>query len=168
MSREEKIRLCRELRAQGFTAREIAERVDAPESTVRNWYLGGVCRCGALLDGSSGANSSTVCRICAAEDRTIWPREAIVAAIREWVARYGQTPAAYEWDPAIYKAKGGMNPEVRRRYRQHNWPATNTVINHFGSWNAGMEAAGFVPRGSSKRGPDRWVIGKRQRRSAAA
>lgn len=63
MTREEKINEARRLRSQGLTARQIAEHLGANESTVRNWYLGQTCRCGAPLDGSKGVKS-TECIAC--------------------------------------------------------------------------------------------------------
>ena len=68
MTREQKIVEVKRLRAEGLSNREIAERVGANESTVRNWYLGGECRCGAPLDGSRGTRSSV--RLCASCLRT--------------------------------------------------------------------------------------------------
>lgn len=65
MTRAEKIDWSRALRAEGLSAPEIAERVDAPASTVRNWYLGGTCRCGAPIDGSSKrAQEAKFCLEC--------------------------------------------------------------------------------------------------------
>lgn len=64
MTREQKIAKARELRGQGLTAREIAERIGAYESTVRNWYLGGTCACGAPIDGSSRVKAPRRCAEC--------------------------------------------------------------------------------------------------------
>lgn len=54
MTREEKIREARRLRAERWTAAAIGRELAVPASTVRNWYLGGDCQeCGAPVEGSS-------------------------------------------------------------------------------------------------------------------
>lgn len=65
MSRDEKILQARAMKAEGFTAVEIGERLGASDSTVRNWCLGGTCKCGRPTDGSNAEKSST-CRTCRA------------------------------------------------------------------------------------------------------
>lgn len=53
MTRDEKVREARRLRALGWTAPEIGRELGVSDSTVRNWCLGGDCAdCGAPLDGS--------------------------------------------------------------------------------------------------------------------
>jgi hypothetical protein len=65
MTREEKIREARRLRALGWTAPAIGRELGASDSTIRNWYLGGACvDCGAPVDGSN-RDKSLVCSTCA-------------------------------------------------------------------------------------------------------
>ncbi len=64
-----------------------------------------------------------------------WTRERIIAAIQEWAERFGHPPASGDW-------RFGVAPY---------WPATSTVQNRFGSWNAAISAAGFTPLRSGKR-----------------
>lgn len=69
MTREEKIAKSRELKAEGWTSPQISEVVDAPESTIRNWCLGGTCsRCGAPFEKSDGRRATTLCNSCRVRD----------------------------------------------------------------------------------------------------
>ena len=64
MTREQKIREARTLRAEGLTALEIGARLGISDSTVRNWCLGGDCEeCGAPVEGSSKLKSR-LCQEC--------------------------------------------------------------------------------------------------------
>lgn len=161
MTREQKIVKAKELRGKGWKASRIAEVVDAPESTVRNWYLGGECRCGAPLDGGSPSRGTERCRSCTAKDATIWTREWIVSKIQEWTSLYGEPPTAEDWAPQTVHSRRAN--AVRTRFYSASWPYTEYVQRRFGSWNAGIEAAGFTPR--TRRGPDK--VDKRRRRVAA-
>jgi hypothetical protein len=58
-----------------------------------------------------------------------WTPELIVYAIELWHRQHLRLPTTDEWDRA------GVNH-----------PSRVTVIRRFGSWNAGMAAAGFRPR----------------------
>jgi hypothetical protein len=58
-----------------------------------------------------------------------WPREEVLAAVRDWHTRGGAPPALREW---------------RRAGPTH--PSAATVQRIFGSWNAAIEEAGFEPR----------------------
>lgn len=60
----------------------------------------------------------------------LWADEEILAAIRDWHRRYGRAPRKHEWDA------------YRRGRKLH--PNAMTVKKRFGSWNAGLEAAGLV------------------------
>lgn len=67
-----------------------------------------------------------------------WDRERIIHAIQEWAASHGGTPPSKrDWNSG-----GKGHPD--RRVGVH--PATETVVGHFGSWSAGLHAAGFTPR----------------------
>jgi hypothetical protein len=71
---------------------------------------------------------------CGAEHgrtRTIyWTTERIIEAIQAWAREHGKPPAAKDW-----LATGVGHP------------SNATVRDRFGSWNAGLEAAGFWRRG---------------------
>ena len=75
-----------------------------------------------------------------------WTRDEIVAAIRRFEARYGRQPCQADFTPADARRKGhGWRAE--RYYRDDDYPSVLTVRARFGSWSAGLEAAGFEPRG---------------------
>lgn len=61
---------------------------------------------------------------------TLWTPDAIVAAMQEWARTNGRAPTAREW----WGAKNG-----------YHRPSTTVVRKRFGSWNAGITAAGFAP-----------------------
>lgn len=67
-----------------------------------------------------------------------WTAGRIIAAIREWVARYGSPPTVQQWE----KARPGR-------------PSSRTVRDVFGSWRAATIAAGFTPRTPGE--PRRWT-----------
>lgn len=58
-----------------------------------------------------------------------WTRERIIEAIQLHARENGRPPAVLDF--------GGGD---------HRFPLHGTVKLHFGSWNAAIEAAGFVPR----------------------
>jgi hypothetical protein len=58
-----------------------------------------------------------------------WPRERIIAALQAWHAEHGSAPGHRQWKRAT--------PTT---------PCAHTVAYHFGSWNAGILAAGLTPR----------------------
>lgn len=107
--------------------------------------------CGTpTYDGS--ANPPERCVPCHARTRVIWTPEAIIDAIREFADRYGQPPAACDWNTGM---SYGM--KAKDFWADACWPQSQTVQAAFGSWNAAIAAAGFTPRGVGKRGPGRRV-----------
>lgn len=101
---------------------------------------GGTCiDCGARTDGSNGPGGAPErCIVCAGRARVVWTREAILAAIRQWAEQHGQPPAATDWNATL--ARYFYRPE-----RPAEYPSVDTVQREFGSWNAGIAAAGFDP-----------------------
>lgn len=98
-----------------------------------------------------------------------WTPERVIAEMRRWADLYGGAPAAHHWNPAQMRwrnrayaegrAVGRFSDEtmaeIDRRHREDGpWPTTSTVLKVFGSWNAGIVAAGFepVPKGGGRRG----------------
>jgi hypothetical protein len=63
-----------------------------------------------------------------------WSRETTVAALRVWAESWGRSPSLEQW---------------RRASPAH--PSAATVRRLFGSWNAAVEEAGFVPRRPGER-----------------
>jgi hypothetical protein len=70
--------------------------------------------------------------------------EAILDAMQQWVRRYGAVPALADWDPSRAR-RLGQDWRIAR-YQRGNWPSTRTVVNHFGSMSAAIEAAGLPAR----------------------
>lgn len=63
----------------------------------------------------------------------VWDRASIIEAIQGWTRRYGRPPTMAQWRQAYDL------PHDRR-------PAATTVWRVFGTWNAGIAAAGLTPR----------------------
>jgi hypothetical protein len=76
--------------------------------------------------------------------------EAVIAAIRAWVRRYGAVPTLADWDPARAR-RLGQDWRIAR-YHQGSWPSTRAVIARFGSMSAAISAAGLPPRGVGAHG----------------
>lgn len=91
--------------------------------------------CGHLLSGSDGRgpNAPVRCRACNAARQRRDSERWILESFREWAQMFGRPPTAPEWNAS---AEHGGRP----------WPSATNVINHFGSWSAGLRAAGFEPR----------------------
>jgi len=70
-----------------------------------------------------------------------WTRDRIVAAIQRWARRTGKPPTRVAWEQplrGLLSAEGPVEPKHR--------PSAATVVKVFGSWSAGIAAAGFEPR----------------------
>jgi len=83
------------------------------------------------------------------QGRVGWDRDAIINAIREWVATYGEPPRAADWNPS--SAKWARQEWRIERYRAGRadgspWPALNSAKRPFdGSLSEAIRAAGFEP-----------------------
>jgi hypothetical protein len=63
-----------------------------------------------------------------------WTEERIIRAVQAWAKRHDGKPPKYnDWSRAAIKTGGSMHP------------SRVTVEERFGSWNAAIAAAGFVP-----------------------
>lgn len=163
----ERVREARWLRDhEGWTLREIGERYGVATSTVDAWlqdpdgialrarkdfYAAPCVDCGAPTSGSEGRRREPRCQSCANihADRKVWPRQVIIDAIQAWAREYGEPPAAPDWNP--WHARSVFGDEERAaRFERDNaagkYPSFITVIDAFGSWNAGIKAAGFTSR----------------------
>jgi hypothetical protein len=67
-----------------------------------------------------------------APHRRDWSREEIVAALREFAQRHGKTPMPGDWTRASLPGECAH-------------PSWQAVVNHFGSWDEALRAAGFEP-----------------------
>jgi hypothetical protein len=85
----------------------------------------------------------------AAGRRARWDRDAIIEAVREWAATYGEPPRAADWNPSAARWSG--QPWRVERYRAGRadgspWPALNAAKRPFGgSLTAAVVAAGLEP-----------------------
>jgi len=90
------------------------------------------------------------------QGRVVRDRDAIINAILEWVATYGEPPRAADWNPS--SAKWSRQEWRIERYRAGRadgspWPALNSAKRPFGgSLSEAIRAAGFTP---AKPGPRR-------------
>lgn len=134
------------LREEGLTLREIGEQFGITYERVRQIVNQKnraaneraiamraeraaalrVCRCGG--EKSSYAETCQTCHF--AKGPSKWPKEKVIAAMLRWTQEHGRPPSARDWLKAPIP----------------DWcPYTQTVQMHFGSWNAGIAAAGLEP-----------------------
>jgi hypothetical protein len=101
--------------------------------------------CGELKDGSWGNSprAPTHCAKCAPIAATIWTRESILDAIKDFNDQYGRPPGAQHWNPAYCRTRG-WNHISDQFYVDGCWPAASTVQERFGTWNAAIALAGFT------------------------
>lgn len=85
--------------------------------------------------------------------RNVWTREEVLAALREWVERYGEVPAATDFHPGdcmrsarISAARSAAWVARAERSNEGVWPWPRTVQRLFGSWAAAVKEAGYQPR----------------------
>jgi DNA-binding CsgD family transcriptional regulator len=130
---EERIAAAKRLSAQGHATGAIAALLEVAPRTVRGYLRAAPCRdCGTFVV------TSTRCAHCAGR-RPEWTREEVLAAFRAWVREEGRVPAAGDWVPTA--------DATRKWGREYpRWPSDVTVRTLFGSWRAGVAAAGLRPR----------------------
>lgn len=153
------------LHDQGKSYCQIANACGTKYDTVRRWLdseyrerqrekdrqrkaaYGRPCAsCGVPTDGSNGRdNAPRYCKSCVGAANAIWTRDAIVAAIRRFNARYGRPPSAIDFNPPNARSRGRAD-RAERFERDGDYPYSLTVQRVFGSWSAGLRAAGFRPK----------------------
>lgn len=86
--------------------------------------------------------------VSAGEDRSVWSREKVIAALRRWAALYDASPRASDFNPSA--ARWSAQEYRIERYRLGDpgtgepWPALNTIKRLFdGSFNVALAAAGL-------------------------
>lgn len=117
----------------------------------RTLYTGTCVDCGGRTGYNGTTTPSERCLTCSIRRNTYWTQERIIEAIREWSDENGEPPTATQWNPAQARQQG-LN-WMADRYQSGAWPATSHVQHRFGSWNAGIRAAGFTPRKPGVHGP---------------
>lgn len=155
-----------ELRARGLLHREIADALGISSSYAAElcddptgWkskerkkrYAGACVDCGAPTSGCEGLKPEPRCQPCAAvksgADNRQWDATRIINAIQEWAHIYGEPPGMMDWNP--WGARNQIHDEQRAlRWEEADgrWPWFTIVVNRFGTWSNGIEAAGFERR----------------------
>ncbi|MGI8571659.1 MAG: hypothetical protein ACR2L9_03385 [Solirubrobacteraceae bacterium] len=135
---------------EALTIAEIARQLGRSEATIKAYFYDptgekaravkaryqGTCRgCGHPTSARNGKGDAyAYCKHCnpgaIARTRTRpWVRQ----AMRDWSERYGTMPSSYDWSRTHAERRGG---EALARLRDREWPATTTVIDLYGSWEA--------------------------------
>jgi hypothetical protein len=133
------------LRASGHSMMQIAERLGVSPSYAsalycdpdrskeiarKNSYRKPCPECGALMDGSNGRRSPSLCFECSTakqHEERYWTPERIIASIRRYAKENGYPPTSKEW-----------------LLNRPSWGAPVTAAQReFGSWANTIEAAGF-------------------------
>jgi hypothetical protein len=161
-----------ELRRSGLLQREIAERLNISRSYASELLADPLGRtaivrkdrfrkpcpdCGALMDGSNGngLNASRHCAKCApAYDPKKWEPQVILDLIQVWTQEHGRPPSVFDWSkPHARQFLFEKEPSPAKRRQLiaalsdgRKYPAPKTVAMVFGSWEAAIHAAGYVPR----------------------
>jgi len=156
LERRRAVALARHFReAEGLSIAQIAERLGRSPATIKAYFYDptgekaravkaryvGVCRgCGAYTPARNGkGDADAYCKAChpgAIEAR--WTREAVLAAMRDWHARYDRLPASYDWSRTHACRRGG---EALGRLAQGEWPAASVVTRLFGTWSGARAVA---------------------------
>jgi hypothetical protein len=80
----------------------------------------------------------------AKEAQRAFSRAEIVAAIKRWLATYGECPRMIDWEPARARRLGQQ--WRADRFKSGIWPTARMVRCQFRTFNAAIEAAGLSPR----------------------
>lgn len=125
---------------------EIRARTRALQLERRKRYAGTCEDCGAPTDGSNGkAKAPRHCAQCAPAHARLWTAETIIAALQHYYATYGECVSSMFGSGNFNNYSPERLAEFRRRLEAGSYPQTNTVRARFGSWSAGLKAAG-IPR----------------------
>jgi DNA-binding XRE family transcriptional regulator len=140
--------LSHRVRAQGVRIRDLEERLDE----LREAVLAGI------RAHEEGQDAEDVLADLKRKVEHVpagrWTVPACTAAAVEWAHRYGEPPAAIDWNPAGMRQRHRL--EHLDRWAEGDWPSQRTITRLFGSWNHFMVEAGFAPRLGSdpaRRGP---------------
>lgn len=149
-----------------FTARSTRGKWCSDYCRKQANYSSTCADCGGHVPYSGHAEPSKRCGACEKQRIHREAYERLTGEIRRWHRLFGQPPAAFEWNLAAVAWKqrtyaegrgSGRHADVavariKRAHDEHGpWPATNAVVEFFGSWSAGIEAAGFESTGVGKR-----------------
>lgn len=133
--------------AAGAEYAEVEHATGVNISTLRNWkYAKGCVDCGRPVADAVTAR----CVACADAAKTYWTPERIINAVQKFVARYGRTPTATDWNPS-QAVEIGRTEIAARFYEDGCWPHQYTCQRLIGSLNQAVELAGYRPRPSGHR-----------------
>ncbi len=106
-------------------------------------YAGRCVDCGKPTNnsGSVPPERCRQCRVAFVKANKRWTREAIILAIQSWAALYGTPPTANAWLMSVK-----CSSRNRERFHAGSYPHTTEVGRMFGSFSAGLRAAGFESR----------------------
>lgn len=135
---------------------EYEERSRAANLAAKKRRTGTCIDCGGITRYSGHGEQdgcSTRCVPCrkefarASDQQQYWTRERLIDAIQRWVAEHGEPPAVPDWCPTSARYLGDETRAQRfENYPPRTYPWFVTVVRRFGSWNAGIAAAGYTPR----------------------
>jgi hypothetical protein len=116
-----------------------------------------VCRgCGAYTQPRNGKGDAyAYCKAChpgAIERR--WTPERVLAAMTEWLGRYGWLPTSYNWSRAHAQRRGG---EAVRRLTEGSWPSASVVTAVWGSWSVARRAVSEAASRAGDSKSDDWA-----------
>lgn len=121
--------------AAGHSVAAIAHELGVTRGSVYKYLHASMCPdCGAPVVTPTASR----CPPCSARKnfKPRFDREEVIALMQTWAQETGEPPMTQEWMPtADQRTKWGS--EYPR------WPSNRTVVTHFGSWNVGLDAAGF-------------------------
>lgn len=82
-----------------------------------------------------------------------WTAPIVMERIAQWAETHGQPPSAAQWNPARARIMADKATAKARTwldgiaaFEEGDWPSQDTVERLFGSWNGGLEAAGYAKR----------------------
>lgn len=149
----------------GLSYAEVAQRAGVAKSTLYRWLNPSYAEwdrrlsrqakerrrrscedCGAQM---AYDNARGICHSCLMAAKTADTRERILDAFQRWERLYGSPPVSTDWNPQHARAVCGSErlAEIETRHEQDGpWPSVSEVQRVFGSWRAGIEAAGFTIR----------------------
>jgi len=146
-----------ELNAQGMNGVQVAERLGISRSFAysllsdpdgtrererKRRYYGECVDCGAPT--SYGVEYER-CAGCAPKHLRRLTRRWVIDSINEWFDMFGAPPTATDWNQSYTRVHGPAWRVARYQATGRVWPSVSTARDHFGSWNAAIEAAGFDP-----------------------
>jgi AraC-like DNA-binding protein len=157
IERRRAVALARHFRdAEGLSIGQIADRLGRSPATIKAYFYDptgekaravkaryvGLCRgCGAYTQPRNGKGDAyrycNQCRPGAIQRK--WTQELVLAAMLDWLSRYGRLPSSYDWSRTHAKRRGGG---ALKRLSDGRWPSASVVGELFGSWQAAREAVG--------------------------